>query len=411
MVDHVLIAGAGIGGLTLALQLHEVGIPCSVVEAAPELAPLGVGINVLPHASRELHRLGLGPALDRVAVQTRDARFYNRFGQLIYVEPLGLDAGYAWPQYSIHRGDLQAALYEAVCERLGPDTVALDTRLVTAEQSDQAVTATLETSGTTRTRQTGILVGCDGVHSAVRALLHPTLPGLRYSGCTMWRGVSVWPTVFEGASLVRAGWLSTGKMVIYPVRDRVGAEGTQLINWVAELETPQRSGRDWDREGSVEDMIAPFADWHFEWLDVPALIRAATRVLEYPMVDQDPLPRWSFGRITLLGDAAHPMVPRGSNGAGQAVLDTRSLTDHLTSSGDPVAALTAYDADRREATSEVVRLNRTNPPDAILREVYERTGDQPFGRVEDVITEQEIEQLLGRYKTVAGYSLADLSAE
>lgn len=410
----VLIVGAGIGGLTLALQLHAAGIPCRIIEAAPQLAALGVGINILPHASRELHRLGLGPELDRVAVRPRESRFYNRFGQLIYVEPLEplapAPGDRGWPQYSIHRGDLQAALLHAVRERLGHRALRLGTRLVAAEQDGSGATAIVaERSGQERITA-GVLVGCDGVHSAVRASLYPTLPGLRYAGCTMWRGVSVWPPFLGGASMVRAGWLSTGKLVIYPIRDGVDSRHHQLVNWVAELETPQRAGRDWNREGSVEDMIEPFRDWQFDWLDVPAMIRATERVLEYPMVDQEPLPQWSFGRITLLGDAAHPMVPRGSNGAGQAILDTRSLTDRLRDLDDPVEALAAYDRDRREATAHVVRLNRTNPPDAILREVYQRTGDRPFARVEDIISTAEMERMLGRYRSVTGSSAADRPA-
>jgi 2-polyprenyl-6-methoxyphenol hydroxylase-like FAD-dependent oxidoreductase len=395
----VLIAGAGIGGLTLALQLHAAGIRCRVLEAAPRLDALGVGINVLPHASRELHHLGLGPALDACAVRTGEAVFYNRFGQLIYTEPLGTAAGYRWPQYSIHRGDLQRTLADAVRERLGPDAILLDTRVSGFEQDDAGVTVRTAPAGTLRA---DVLVGCDGVHSTVRARLYPDEGGPRYSGCTMWRGVTRWPAFLSGASMVRAGWLTTGKMVIYPIREL--ADGHQLVNWVAELETPERGDRDWLRGGAVADMIEPFADWHFEWLDVPALINAAEQVLEYPMVDQEPLRRWSFGRVTLLGDAAHPMVPRGSNGAGQAILDTRALADALRTSGDAVTALTRYDGQRREATARVVRLNRTNPPDAILREVYERTGDRPFGRLADVITESELDAVLRRYRDVAGYA-------
>ena len=293
---EVLIAGAGIGGLTLALALHEAGVPCRIVEAAPRLDALGVGINILPHASRELHRLGLGPELDEVAVRTRESRFYNRFGQFIHAEPLGRAAGYAWPQYSIHRGDLQLVLARAVRERLGADAVALGARMLAVEQDDTGVTAVVQMPTGEERLRADVLVGCDGVHSAVRSALHPTEPGLRYAGCTMWRGVARWPAFLGGDCLVRAGWLSTGKMVIYPIRDDADDGSAQLVNWVAELDGPQRAGRDWKREGSVEDILGPFADWHFDWLDVPALMRATTEVLEYPMVDQEPLPRWSFGR-------------------------------------------------------------------------------------------------------------------
>jgi 2-polyprenyl-6-methoxyphenol hydroxylase-like FAD-dependent oxidoreductase len=224
---------------------------------------------------------------------------------------------------------------------------------------------------------------------------------------TMWRGVTVWPSFLTGASMVRAGWLATGKMVIYPVRDH--DDGRQLVNWVAEVEIPQRVDRDWTTHGRLEDFLPYFADWSFDWLDVPAMMRATEAVLEFPMVDQEPLPRWSHGRVTLLGDAAHPMVPRGANGAGQAILDARAVADALAADpGDPVAALAAYEAARREATAAVVLTNRLNPPDAILREVYERTGDRPFERLEDYISVTELAEITENYRRVAGFTLAEL---
>ena len=199
-------------------------------------------------------------------------------------------------------------------------------------------------------------------------------------------------------------------MVIYPIRERIDAEGRQLVNWVAELETSRHEQRDWSRRGRLEDFLGAFEDWHFDWLNVPAFVRAADQVLEFPMVDQEPLPFWTRGRVTLLGDAAHPMVPRGSNGAGQAILDARALADALSDSADPEDALQAYEAKRREATANVVRMNRKNPPDAILREVFVRTGDRPFERIEDVIGLEELKAISDGYKRVAGYdreSLAD----
>jgi 2-polyprenyl-6-methoxyphenol hydroxylase-like FAD-dependent oxidoreductase len=177
-----------------------------------------------------------------------------------------------------------------------------------------------------------VAIACDGINSAIRKQFFPDEGEPRYSGVNMWRGVTGWKPILSGASMVRAGWLVHGKMVIYPIRP-AGADGLQLVNWVAEIETPNYRKRDWNRSGSFDDFIGAFADWHFDWLDVPAFIRAADSVLEFPMVDQDPLPRWSFDRITLLGDAAHPMVPRGSNGAGQAILDARALTSALSENG------------------------------------------------------------------------------
>ena len=398
----IRIIGAGIGGLTLALTLHRAGIPCALYEATPEIRQAGVGINILPHASAQLAALGLQPALEAVAVQTRDAWFFNRFGQLIHKEPLGLAAGYAHPQFSIHRGDLQGVLLRAVLERLGPSAVITARRLLRVSQDDTGATAHFDDGSTVHG---DAVIGCDGIHSTLRKQFFPKEGPPRYSGVNMWRGVTAWAPFLSGAPMVRAGWLKHGKMVIYPIRNAVDEQGRQLVNWVAEIETPQHLERDWNARGRLEDFLPAFADWRFDWLDIPAMMRAADAVLEFPMVDQDPLPRWSHGRATLLGDAAHPMVPRGSNGAGQSILDAVSLARCLAAGGPVEAALRLYEGERLEATSAVVLQNRANPPDAILREVWARTGDRPFGRIEDVIGQDELLAITGQYKKVAGYSL------
>jgi 5-methylphenazine-1-carboxylate 1-monooxygenase len=405
-MDDILIVGAGIGGLTLGLALHAAGIPCRIFESAAEIRAVGVGINLLPHATKELAALGLEAALARVAIETRDATFFNRFGQLIYQEPLGIAAGYENPQFSIHRGDLQMVLLDAFVARAGRDRLVTSQHCVAVEQDETGVSVTFSDGpgGTRRNTVRGrVAIACDGINSAVRKQFFPGEGEPRYSGVNMWRGVTRWKPMLSGASMVRAGWLSHGKMVIYPIRP-ADEDGLQLINWVAEIETPVYRKRDWNRPGSIDDFIGAFADWHFDWLDVPALIRAADSVLEFPMVDQDPLPRWSFGRVTLLGDAAHPMVPRGSNGAGQAILDVRALTSALLENEDSVAALGSYEKQRLEATTRVVLTNRTNPPDAILREVFERTHDRPFGAIDDVISRDELVALSEGYKRIAGYS-------
>lgn len=410
---QVAIIGAGIGGLVLALELHRAGISCRLYEAAPEIHPLGVGINVLPHATAVLGALGLEQALAQVAVATRESVFYNRFGQFIHSEPSGRHAGYDSPQFSIHRGDLQKVLLNAVLERLGTDAVHTDHRCDSVEQDDAAASIhfTRTSDGTPLPPvRADVVIACDGVHSAIRKQFYPEEGEPRYSGVTMWRGVTVAKPFLTGASMVRAGWLASGKMVIYPIRNNVDADGNQLINWVAEIETPQRARRDWTREGQLEDFFDVFKDWEFDWLDVPALIQGAETVLEYPMVDQDPLPRWTFGRVTLLGDAAHPMVPRGSNGAGQAILDAHRLAALLAETADPVLALSEYEAERLPRTSAVVLTNRIAPPDTIVREVWERTGDQPFDRIENVISSEELTAISRRYQQVAGYSLEELKA-
>ena len=396
---EILIVGAGIGGLTLALALHQAGLRCRVFEQVAEIRPLGVGINVLPHGAAELARLGLEDALAAVAVQTQESAFFNRFGQAIWREPAGRAAGFAHPQFSIHRGDLQRLLLEAVRTRLGADAVRTGWACLGADAD--ATGATLRFRDHPPVRGAAA-IACDGINSVLRKQFYPHEGPPRYSGYNMWRGVSVWPRFLTGASMVRAGWLATGKMVIYPIRNDVDGEGRQLVNWVAEIETPRHRDRDWNRAGRLEDFLPAFADWTFDWLDVPGMIRAAEQVLEFPMVDQDPLPAWSFGRITLLGDAAHPMVPRGSNGAGQAILDARALVDCLARGGDPTAALAEYERLRLEPTTQIVLTNRANPPDAILREVFLRSGDKKFSRIEDVIAPDELRALSESYKAVAG---------
>jgi 2-polyprenyl-6-methoxyphenol hydroxylase-like FAD-dependent oxidoreductase len=409
---EIVIIGGGVGGLTLALMLHARGLPCRVFEAAPEIRPIGVGINVLPHATKELAALGLEDALARVAVATREAVFFNRYGQLIYREPLGRDAGYETPQFSIHRADLHGVLLDAFRERVGADRLHLGWKCTGFAQDNTGVTlqfADTATGGARPAQRAGTAIAADGIHSVVRRQMFPDEGPPKYSGVNMWRGATVWPKFLSGASMVRAGWLANGKMVIYPIRDNVDGAGRQLVNWVAEIETPKYESRDWNRPGRLEDFIGAFADWHFDWLDVPALIRGAERILEFPMVDQDPLPHWSVGRVTLLGDAAHPMYPRGSNGAGQAILDARCLADLLAEGRDPVAALKAYEKVRLDATAKVVLTNRTNPPDAIIREVWQRTGDKPFANIDDVISQDELRALSDSYKRVAGYDRETLA--
>jgi 5-methylphenazine-1-carboxylate 1-monooxygenase len=412
-MQDVIIVGGGIGGLTLALMLHKAGIACRVYDAVAEIKPVGVGINLLPHATQELCALGLEDALAGVAVTTADACFFNRYGQLIYREPLGRKAGFPSPQFSIHRGDLHQVLLDACRSRIGTERIFAGWRCTRVDQNGDGATLYFQSTqtGAEMPPQTGrVVIGCDGINSAIRKQFYPDEGEPLYSGVNMWRGVTRWPPFLSGACMTRAGWLATGKMVIYPIRNNIDAAGRQLVNWVAEVETPAYQRRDWNRPGTIDDFIKHYADWHFDWLDVPAFIRGADVILEFPMVDQDPLPRWSHGRVTLLGDAAHPMYPRGSNGAGQAILDARALTDCLARRADPIAALDAYDAQRREVTANVVWMNRKNPPDAILREVFLRTGDKPFRHIDDVISAQELAALSEGYKRVTGSDKHTLAA-
>jgi 2-polyprenyl-6-methoxyphenol hydroxylase-like FAD-dependent oxidoreductase len=402
----VLIVGGGIGGLTLALSLHQAGISSRVFEAAPDIQPLGVGINILPHGMRELCELGLQDALMAMAIETRELAFYSRHGQFIYKEPRGRYAGYDWPQLSIHRADLHGVLLDATVQRLGRDAVRLDHRCLKAEQDAAGVTLHFDKAEPQRGK---VAVGCDGIHSALRLQLYPEQGPPKYSGVNMWRGAVRWPAFLSGDTMVSTGWMTVGKTVIYPVRPATPeTAGLPLINWVAEIERPEAVRQDWTGRGRLADMMPAFAGLRFDWLDISGMIESTEEILEYPMVDRDPLPRWTFGRITLLGDAAHPMYPRGSNGAGQAIVDARHLTGQIRKLGATEQALQSYEAVRGPATAKVVLTNRSDPPDAILREVWQRSGGRRFERIDDVISAAELQAISDRYKKVAGFDRESL---
>ena len=407
----VMIVGGGIGGLVLALSLHQIGVNCRVYEGVRELKPLGAGINLLPHAVRELDEMGLLQALDAVGIRTKDASYFNHHGQFIYREVAGQAAGYAWPQFSIHRGDLQMLLYRAVIERLGPDSVVTGHKFVSVAQDSDGVTASFKDSSgqdLPKVRAT-LMVGCDGINSAVRRQFYPHEGDPVYSGLTVWRGVTPHPPFLSGADTIRAGWMTVGKIMVYPIRDKIDAQGNQLMNWVATLERPKPTAYDWNGEARLEDFFEPYSKWTFDWLDIPAMLKKTERYMVYPMVDRDPVKTWTFSRVTLLGDAAHPMYPRGSHGAGQSILAARYMAGCFKRRGVGEDALQEYDKVRVEATGKVVLMNRANPPDTVLRVVYERTGGKRFNKIEDVISASELQQILDDYKAVAGFQVKELA--
>ena len=399
---QVLIAGGGVGGLTLALALHQRGIGCTVFEAAEAIRPLGVGINTLPHAIRVLAELGLLPALDAVAVRTRELRYLNRFGQEIWVEPRGTWAGHDVPQFSIHRGHLHQVLWGAAVERLGPEALVSGGRLAGFEEDADGVTARFVDG---RSARGDVLIGADGIHSVLRAVLHPEDGGIRWNGIQMWRGAVDWPEIEGGDTMIVAGDM-TEKLVLYPIA--AGSRpGMRLTNWVvcAQIGDPTRPPprrEDWSRLGRLEEVLPHAARFRIPFLDVESLLRATRDFWEYPMCDRDPLPWWTRGRVTLLGDAAHPMYPVGSNGASQAVLDARCLAD-LLAGGDAVAALAAYEAERLPKTAEIVRSNRRGGPERVVDVVSER-APEGFARLEDVITREELSAIAGGYARMAGFA-------
>lgn len=408
----IAIVGGGIAGLTLALNLHRHGISCRVYERAPEVKELGVGITVLPHAMREFAALGLQDEIVASGIVNSESAFFNRFGQLIYKEPRGIAAGYKYPEVGIHRGRLHMILWRAAQRELGPDRLVTNRAAQRVEQDETGATVhfTDATTGATLDPvRADAVIACDGVNSAIRRQYYPD-EKLAFSGINTWRGVTRRKPVWDGRTYMRVGSIRTGKMVIYPIINDIDGDGNQLINWMAEIEREASDRNDWNEPGKIEDFYDIYESWRFDWLDVAQMIRDADQILEYPMVDKDPVKAWTFGRVTLAGDAAHPMYPRGSNGSAQAAIDTRTLAELLAKSGGDVpAALKAYEAARLEAAYRVVLTNRSTPPDFINIKVEDLVGDKPFDNLDKYITQDELRALSENYKKVAGFSSADAS--
>ena len=398
---RIIIAGAGVGGLTAALSLHRLGHEVVILEAAAKIRPLGVGINLLPHSAAVLAELGVLPALEAQAVATRELVYFNRHGQRIWSEPRGRYAGHAAPQLSLHRGQLQLGLYAVVRERLGDESIILDHSVTGVEQDGSTVTVIAERSGSAQNRISGdLLIAADGIHSKIRAQFFPDEGPPAYSGRVLWRGLSQAPPFLTGASMIMAGHQNQ-KFVAYPIGP-AQADGRRPINWIAELPVPQMLQReDWNRPGDLAVFLPAFEGWAFDWLDVPGLIRSAAAVFEFPMVDRDPLPRWTHGRVTLLGDAAHPMYPVGSNGASQAILDADALAQALVSTPSPEAALAADEALRLPATAAIVRANRGNGPEQCMQLAEER-APEGFTRLEEVFAPGELEDISKAYQVLTG---------
>jgi 5-methylphenazine-1-carboxylate 1-monooxygenase len=404
----VIIAGAGVGGLVTALMLHARGIDCEVFEQADAIRELGVGINTLPHAIKELAELGLLDRLDAVAVRTYELFYTNRLGQEIWREPRGLDAGYDIPQFSIHRGRLHGVIYQAVRARLGESRIHLNCRLQSFTQDDGGVTAYFfDRHGSHRhTTRGDALIGADGMHSVVREKLFPDEGPPRWNGLMLWRGAIDWPAFLTGRSMVVAGGLAA-KLVIYPI-----AEGSRpdkrLTNWavvgrVGDPSMPIPQKQDWSRPGRFEDLMPHLRRFRIPYVDAKALIEATSEFWEYPMCDRDPLPRWSHGRITLLGDAAHPMYPVGSNGASQAILDARFLADRLADAEHPAQALWTYEQVRLPMTAEIVRMNRRGGPEGVI-DAVEARAPEGFSNIDDVLSFEQRKAIVRGYASTAGFT-------
>ncbi|MEV0717724.1 flavin-dependent oxidoreductase [Asanoa sp. NPDC050611] len=405
---RALVIGGGIGGFATALSLHEVGVECEVFEQSREIRELGVGINLLPHATRELAALGLLDALDAVGVRTHELIYTNRLGQEIWREPRGLAAGHDVPQFSIHRGALQGVLHAAARERIGAERIHPGHRLVNVAQSAHGVTATFAVAGSGATTEVrgDLLVAADGIHSTVRRLLYPAEGPPSWNGVLIWRGAVPYPRFLTGRSMIVAGGLDRAKLVLYPISHRDGPE-TPLLNWavcvkLGDGSQPPPRREDWNRPGRLDEVL-PHVEREFRlsMVDIADVVRTAGECHEFPMCDRDPVPRWSFGRVTLLGDAAHPMYPMGSNGAAQAILDARCLAPLLAETGDVAAALRAYEAARLPATARIVHDNRRGGPERVIDLVAERAPDG-FTRIDEVASRAELEAIVTGYAASVG---------
>lgn len=409
---HVLIAGAGIGGLTAALSLEQAGIEATVFESVEEIVPLGVGINILPHASRELIALGLRDELDRIAIRTRAMKYFSRRGKLAISVPCGEYAGYLWPQYSLHRGELQMLLLETFRQRAGPDRVLAGHQLAGFRQDGNSITARFVDPASKQpvAEVTGdILIGADGLHSATRKILYPDEGEPVYAGMVCFRGAVQGAPYLDGESMVICGD-NRLRLVSYPISGTLHRSGQSHINWIAAVPfvTDKRQEEDWGKLTRPDNLVELYRDWQFDWLDVPGLITATARIFEFPIYDRDPLQQWAFGRVSLLGDAAHPLIPVSSSGAVHAIIDGRALAYALSGESDPVAGLKAYEADRLPKTNRVVLASRKNGPDEVLEIVRNECPDDA-DNIHDYVGMNRLQAVIDDFKQRSGFAVDTLN--
>ncbi len=410
-IPPVLIAGGGIGGLATALTLHQIGVRCLIFESVKALKPLGVGINLQPNAVRELYDLGLDDkVLEQIGVRCREWALVGLNGNDIYSEPRGLEAGYRWPQFSVHRGELHMLLYRTVLDRLGAEAFLAGHRVCGYRNHGDGVTLELSHDGRAVEVEGSLLIGADGIHSSIRAQMHPGQPPIHWGGAIMWRGTSPGQPIRTGASFVGLG-THRHRVVFYPISPADPHTGLATINWIAEITVDGSEGwtkGDWNNRVEPGEVASHFEGWRFDWLNVPEMVLASSEVLEYPMIDRDPIPTWREGRVALLGDAAHPMYPTGSNGATQAIVDARVLGRSMLTHGVTETALQSYDEQLCEEISGVVLRNRGAGPFGILNIVDERCGSV-FEDIEDVMSREEMEAFMRHYKQAAGYAAETLN--
>lgn len=408
MLD-IAIVGAGPGGLALALRLHQKGFKPTIYESVPELKPLGVGVDIKVYGVKEITEMGLLEEFHEISVEAIDSLFFTRYGQMIYGEKCGKHMGYPHEQRFVHRGTLQMMFYDAVIKRLGPEAVVHGARLIGFEQDETGVTVHFEPAeGVPASARHDVLIGADGIKSAVRNQLIPSSEGSHYSGIAMWRGVTVMPPFRNGGTILHLGDpMAQGSMIVYPIRNNVDGKGNQLVNWVVEQNGKPKSIEDWNQRVSPDEIAHKFDETKLDFVDVGEMIRNAREVYLYPLIDRDPLSQWSFGRVTLIGDAAHAMYPRGGNGLCQALVDCRVLAEKLAEIDNPVEAFKQYEGARREFVNRIVVANRGEGPEVVRRIVEERSGGKPFADIETFFPLKECEAIFLEYHRMAGMQRPD----
>jgi 2-polyprenyl-6-methoxyphenol hydroxylase-like FAD-dependent oxidoreductase len=408
---EIAIIGGGLGGLMTALRLEQHGFTPRVYEAAAELQPLGVGIAIQPYGTKEFEELGLLERLNDISVDATESVYFNQYGQRIYGERCGIHMGYPHAQRFVHRGTLQVMLYAAVCERLGSEAVVTGARCIGFEQDDDGVTVKFAPGGEVPQEvRVDVLIGADGIKSVIREQLYPTLSEPHYSGITLWRGTTLMKPYRDGGTILHIGAPSQGSMIVYPIRDNAMGTDLTLINWVVEQNGRPQSVEDWNEIGNVSEIVDMFNECELDFLDVRELLRTSREVYLFPLVDHDPLERWTFGRVTMIGDAAHAMYPRGGNGACSSFVDARVIAEKLATVDDPRAALAEYEAERLEFVNRVVMANRGDGPEVIRRIVEERTGGQRFDDLEKIFPHAEIDAIFQEYHRLAGMTRPNQTA-
>jgi 5-methylphenazine-1-carboxylate 1-monooxygenase len=409
----ILIAGGGIAGLALGLTLHQIGLPFRIFESAREMKPLGVGINLQPNAVRELYDLGISAEkLAQVGLPITEWALVGRDGGEIHSEARGIAAGYHWPQFAVHRGAFQMLLYRELVARAGSGCITTGQRVTGYTATRTGVTAHLEAADGARFDVTGaLLIGADGIHSRIRAQMHPDQPPIHWGGAVMWRGTTRTRPLRGGASFLGLGG-ARQRMIIYPI-STPDDQGLSLTNWIAEIvmdDPTARAPDRWFAQTTAEAPLAHFADWRFDWLDVPALIAGSDSVYENPMIDRDPVPFWAQGPVALMGDAAHAMYPTGSNGASQAIVDARVLGAQMLVQGATPAALAAYDAQLCAPVSALILRNRGAGPFGLLDLIETRSSSAPGADLETLVPKPEREAFMASYKAAAGFAIETLNA-